>query len=62
MATDAEREGLSLEQLIEAAITEKASRPSDTALQQAYETLAEDPETAEVEGLMTVQAETLLGE
>ena len=58
----AEREGLSLEQLIEAAITERASRPSDTTLQQAYEILAEDAETAEVEGLMAVQAETLLGE
>jgi arginine/ornithine N-succinyltransferase beta subunit len=62
MATDAEREGLSLEQLIEAAITERPSRPSETTLQQAYEILAEDTETAEVEGLMAVQAETLLGQ
>lgn len=58
----AEREGLSLEQLIEAAITERTSRPSDTTLQQAYEILAEDAETEEVEELMAAQAETLLGE
>ncbi len=58
----AEREGLSLEQLIEKTLAERASRPSDTTLQQAYEILAEDTEAAEVEGLMAVQAETLLGE
>jgi predicted DNA-binding ribbon-helix-helix protein len=58
----AEREGLSLEQLIEKTLAERASRPSDATLQQAYEILAEDAEAAEVEGLMAVQAETLLGE
>jgi hypothetical protein len=58
----AEKEGLSLEQLIEEAIAERTTRPSDATLQQAYEILAEDAETAEVEGLMAVQAETLLDE
>src|SRR5262245_58097663 len=39
---------------------ERITRPSDAALQQAYEILAEDAETAEVERLMAVQAETQL--
>jgi predicted DNA-binding ribbon-helix-helix protein len=58
----AEREGLSLEQLIEETLAERASRPSDTTLRQAYEILAEDADAAEVEELMAAQAETLLGE
>ena len=41
---------------------ERTTRQSDATLQQAYEILAEDAETAEVEELMAVQAETLLDE
>ena len=55
----AEQEGLTLEQLIEEAVAERASRPSATMLRQAYEILADDAETEEVERLMAVQAEAL---
>jgi hypothetical protein len=44
---------------IEEAVAERASKPSDAMLQQAYEILGEDAETAQVEELIAVQAETL---
>ena len=58
----ADRQGISLNRLVQEAIAEKAEKSVEERLQQAYDLLAEDSAGEEVEGFLAIQAEALLGE
>ncbi len=58
----AAREGLSLNKLIQEAISERARHSTDQRLRDAYAILAEDAEEADVEKFLAVQAEALLND
>jgi hypothetical protein len=55
----ARREGLSLNRLIQLAIVERARQATAGQMRQAYDLLADDAETAEVESLLAAQVEVL---
>ncbi len=58
----AQKKGISLNRLVQDAIVQQAERSTEQRLKAAYDLLAEDSETYEVEQLLAVQAETLLDE
>lgn len=58
----ADRQGISLNRLVQEAIAEKAEKSVEERLQQAYDLLAADAEEADVEKYFAIQAEVLLGE
>lgn len=58
----ADRQGISLNRLVQEAISEKAEKSVGERLQQAYDLLAADADEADVESYFAIQAEVLLGE
>ena len=58
----ARSEGVSINALVSAAITDKARRAAAKRLSRAYDLLGEDPAGANVESLLEAQVEALLNE
>ncbi len=58
----ARAEGVSINALVSAAITDKARRAAAKRLSRAYDLLGEDAAEANVEGLLEAQVEALLNE
>lgn len=58
----AARQGISLNRLVQEAITEKALESLEQRLSRAYDLLADDAEETDVERAFAVQAEALLGD
>ena len=58
----ARAEGVSINALVSAAITEKARRAAAKRLSRAYDLLSEDAAEANLEGLLEAQVEALLNE
>jgi post-segregation antitoxin (ccd killing protein) len=58
----ARAEGVSINALVSAAITDKARRAATKRLSRAYDLLSEDAAEANVEGLLEAQVEALLNE
>lgn len=56
----AEREGVSLNRIVQDALAEKAERSVTARVRKAYDVLAGDAAGADVENLLAVQAEVLL--
>ncbi len=58
----AEKEGKSLNRLIQDALIEKAGESTEARLRQAYSILGEDVEGSDVEPLLAVQVEAMLND
>ncbi len=56
----ASRQGISINGLIQQAITEKARRSTESRLRASYETISSDAAEVDVEGSLAVQVEALL--
>jgi predicted DNA-binding ribbon-helix-helix protein len=58
----AERRGISMNRLVQEAISEKAEKSVEERLSRAYDMLAEDSEQTDIEKSFAIQAEALLDE